>query len=118
MKMKRQAGTLFLFSLCMMSSSAFALTAEWIRNTESDMKEYRMYLCDGASCTVQKTSAALAGTIPQVAVGAIPKWVIPTGKTGAIAVTAVDTSGNESPLSNVVFFDQIPPTTPMGLVTK
>ena len=104
--------------LLIISSQAFALTAEWVRNVESDMKEYRMYLCEGASCTIAKTPAMMAATIPQPAVGAIPKWVIPAGKTGSIAVSAVDTSGNESPLSNIVFFDLTPPPAPTGLTVK
>lgn len=102
----------------LISSQAFALTAEWVRNAESDMKEYRMYLCEGANCTIAKTPAMMAATIPQPAVGVIPKWVIPAGKTGSIAVSAVDTSGNESPLSNIVFFDLTPPPAPTGLIVK
>lgn len=102
----------------LISTQAFALTAEWNRNAESDMKEYRMYLCEGLACTVQKVPGQLVGTIPQVAASVIPQWVMPDGKIGAISVTAVDTSGNESPLSNVVTFDTLTPGAPTGLTVK
>lgn len=102
----------------LISSQAFALTAEWNRNSETDMKEYHMYMCETANCTVSKTPALIKGTVPQPAVGVVPSWPIPAGKSGSLAVTALDTSGNESPLSNVIFFDQTPPATPTGVVTK
>lgn len=95
-----------------------ALTAEWVRNAESDMKEYRMYLCEGANCTIAKTPAMMAATIPQPAVGVVPSWRMPDGKVGAIAVSAIDLSGNESGLSNVVRFDTATPGTPTGLILK
>lgn len=100
------------------SSQAFALTAEWDRNSETDMKEYGMYLCDGATCTPVKHSSMKIATIPQPALGVIPSWKMPDGKIGAIAVTAIDQSGNESPLSNVVRFDTATPGAPTGLILK
>lgn len=106
-----------VFSL-LISTQAFALTAEWIRNTDSDMKEYRMYLCEGKGCAVQQATANIAGTIVQPAVGVVPTWPVPNAKVGAIAVSAVDTSGNESPLSNTVTFDTVTPGTPSGLTIK
>lgn len=102
----------------LISSQAFALTAEWIRNTDEDMKEYRMYLCQGKGCVVQQAAANIAGTIVQPAVGVVPTWPIPNAKIGAIAVSAVDTSGNESPLSNTAAFDTVTPGTPSGLTIK
>lgn len=101
--------------LCLSAMPAFALTAEWTRNTESDMREYNMYMCESVGCTVVKSSAMLKAIIPQTAVGVNPTWPMPTGKVGAISVTAVDTSGNESDLSNVVTFDTITPGAPTGL---
>lgn len=102
----------------LISSQAFALTAEWNRNVETDMKEYAMYLCEGATCTPLKTAAMKVATIPQPTVGIVPTWKMPDGKVGAIAVTAIDQSGNESVLSNVVRFDTATPGTPTGLILK
>lgn len=100
------------------SSQAFALTAEWNRNTEADVKEYGMYMCETANCTVSKSPAMLKATIPQTVAGVSPTWPMPDGKIGAIAVTAKDQSGNESPLSNTVVFDTATPGTPTGLTIK
>lgn len=98
--------------------SAYALTAEWVRNPETDMREYNMYLCEGLTCAPTRTAAMKVATIPQPVVGAVPSWRMPDNKVGAIAVTAVDQSGNESPLSNVVRFDTVTPGAPTGIILR
>jgi len=55
--------------LLLLSSQAFALTAEWNRNAETDMKEYCMYLCEGVTCTPTKIASMKVATIPQPAPG-------------------------------------------------
>lgn len=102
----------------LISSQAFALTAEWIRNTEADMREYNMYLCEGLTCTPTRVAAMKVATIPQPLVGAVPSWRMPDNKVGAIAVSAIDQSGNESPLSNVVRFDTVTPGAPTGIILR
>lgn len=97
-------------------SVASALTLEWDRNVEPDMKEYQIYACWTAGCTVQKNLACkvTSAVIPQTVAGVKPSWAIPIGKSGAIAVTALDLSGNESPISLPLIVDQTPP----GIVTN
>lgn len=100
--------------LCGWPSLTFALTLSWDANPESDMKEYQVYACWTPGCVIQKTKAfqvtVPSGIVPHpTTAGAIVKWPIPAGKSGALAVTAIDQSGNESPLSAQLTIDQIPP---------
>lgn len=105
--------------MLLVSTPAFAINLEWNRNSEADMRDYNVYVCQVAGCTVQPIASAKVGTVVQPAVGVIPKFTLaPTFTVGAVAVTAVDTSGNESALSNTVFFDVAPPGAPSGLVKK
>ena len=105
-----------LFLLC--SSQAFALTAEWERNVETDMKDYHIYMCLTKDCIVLQTAAMRVNTVIQTTVGVKPTFTIPAGQSGSMAVSARDTSLNESGLSNIIFFDQIPPKNPAGLATR
>jgi len=105
-----------LFLLC--STQAFALTAEWERNVEADMKDYHIYMCLTKDCTVMQTAAMRVSTVIQPVAGVKPTYAIPAGQTGSMAVSARDTSFNESGLSNIIFFDQIPPKNPVGLATR
>jgi len=114
-------GCAFLVGLCQLMLSAspvLALTAEWERNTETDMQDYRVYGCLTAGCTVTQTPELIQATVVQPIPGVKPTWAIPPGTAGSIAVSARDTSGNESPLSVSVSFDSAPPRTPAGLVIK
>lgn len=110
---------IFLAAL-LFATPSFALDIEWNRNVEADMKDYHVYACQTAGCTVQPVSSMLVGTVPQPALGVKPTFTVtvPSGTTGNIAVTARDTSNNESGLSNILFFDTIPPENPTGLVKK
>lgn len=81
-----------LFLLCLPSpGSASSLLISWNANTEKDLNGYKVYYGTksgtyGAPLTLGKvTSCSLANVLP--------------GKTYYIAVTAYDTSGNESPSS-------------------
>lgn len=87
----------FLFIL---GNSAWAATLEWSRNAEADMSHYNLYYCPTAGCVVEKTAAMKQiPTVVQPAVGVKPTLTFTMG-VGSAAVTAVDRSGNESPLSN------------------
>jgi hypothetical protein len=113
--MKRIMLTLFCLFL---TSPAFALTATWKNNTESDMKEYAVYMCKVKGCTVVREAAQQVAIVPFNA-AVVPTWVLPNVIEGTLAVTARDTSGNESELSNQVPFDSQAPKAPTGaLVTK
>lgn len=116
--MKRRLGVLFFFGLCSIYSSTFASTLEWDRNIESDMRNYNVYACYVKGCTVSQIPSLIVGTTLQPAVGVKPTFVLPTGKEGNAAVSALDTSSNESPLSNVVPFDSLKPSAPAGLAVK
>lgn len=114
----RQLGALFFFGIILAVSPAFALTATWKNNTESDMKEYAVYMCKVKGCTVVREAAQQVAIVPFNAAVA-PTWVLPNAIEGTLAVTARDTSGNESELSNQVPFDSQAPKIPTGaLVTK
>lgn len=92
---------------------AFALTATWTPNTEADMKEYVMYMCKVKGCVVAQSADQQVAVIPH---SQTPSWVLPASIEGTIAVSARDTSGNESGLSNQAPFDSAPPKAPAGAV--
>lgn len=87
----------------------------WARNAEPDMKEYKVYACLTAGCTVQKSPTMLQATIPQPSVGTRPEWLLPQDTVGTVAVTAVDQSNNESGLSVSHPFDTVTPSAPTDL---
>jgi hypothetical protein len=102
----------------LLTAPAFALTASWKQNTETDMKEYVVYMCKVKGCTVVQDAAQQVAIVPFNA-SVAPTWVLPNIIEGTLAVSARDTSGNESELSNQVPFDTQAPKAPTGaLVTK
>lgn len=111
-------GLLSLLSLILVRllsvAPAEAATLEWDRNSEVDMQDYQVWACFTANCVVTKAPAMLQpGTVPQPVVGVKPTAVLDiAGKEGAVAVSARDTSLNESGLSVSRPFDQKPPATP------
>jgi hypothetical protein len=108
---------LALVGLLGVSGLASAATLTWSRNSESDMKEYDVYICTPVpTCTVQITATTRLGVVPQTAVGVLPSFVLPANIEGKFAVTASDLTGNESLLSAPVVFDGKPPAAPTGLV--
>lgn len=102
--------------LMVFASSAFALTASWVPNTEPDMKEYGVYACKVKGCIVEKVPSQRIATVQHPTV----KWIFPADLIeGTLAVSALDDVGNESGLSNQVPFDLQAPKNPTGvLVTK
>lgn len=97
--------------------AAAATEANWARNGEADLLQYRVYTCLVKGCTAVKGATA-AAVIPQTASGVRPKWDLPQGAEGALAVTAVDTSNNESGASVSVPFDTAPPAIPTDVQLK
>jgi uncharacterized membrane protein YidH (DUF202 family) len=106
--------------LCLLSVPALAqaATVEWDRNSEADLKEYPVYTCvlvpPATTCTVVQSLASQIGVTPQSAVGVSPSFVLPQGQEGRVAVSARDTSGNESGLSVSVPFDSKSPSIPVN----
>lgn len=99
----------------LMASSipAEALSLAWDRNAEADLDHDNVYVCAPAPCTVTVGgSSTRSANIPQTTIGVIPSFVLPANTEGNATVTATDTSGNESPMSSVRFFDQRAPTVP------
>lgn len=115
----RGVGAIIAVGMCLLSlvSQADAKTLLWDRNTESDMKEYRVYLCLTAGCTAIKGPTPTA-TVTQPAAGVIPSWILPVNSIGAAVVTAVDVDGNESGASNMVPFETMAPAAPSNARTQ
>lgn len=110
--------TLFfsLLTVLALSYSGQAATLEWDANLESDMKDYRVYACFTAGCTLAKTPAMLQpSVVPHPPVGTKPSLIIDlSNKQGSIGVTARDQNLNESGLSVSLPFDQAPPLIPVN----
>ncbi len=75
---------------------------QWDRNTEATMGHYNVFV-----------NGVKQATVPQVALGAIPEWLIPLAISGNLTVTAVNTSGAESGASVSVPFSLVPPAVPL-----
>ncbi len=90
-----------------------SLKATWTANTESDMKEYRLYRTDGAR--------TLVGTIPHPTTLYNFSATVPDGSAGTLTfvITAVDLNNNEStdsiPATYPYNLDTIPPASPKNL---
>jgi hypothetical protein len=98
-------------------SSAFggtlSLKATWTANTESDMKEYRLYRTD--------VTRTLIGATPHPNTSYPFAVTVPDGSSGTLkfVLTAVDTNNNESvdstPASYGYNLDTTPPSSPKSL---
>jgi fibronectin type 3 domain-containing protein len=71
-------------------------TLTWNANVESDLASYRIYRSTNQGVYGAALATVPAGTTSYVATG------LPVGQTYWFAVTAVDSTGNESPLSTEV----------------
>lgn len=97
-----------------------AATLEWDRNTEGDLKDYQVWACFTPSCVVIKSPSTLQATpVLQTLVGVKPSLVMDiANKEGSVAVSARDTSLNESGLSVPLGFDNVAPAVPTGPLFK
>lgn len=105
---------MFIFPL-LSYGATFNLKASWTANTETDMKEYRLYRTDGIR--------TLIGTIPHPTVQYNFTLTVADGTQGTatFVLTAVDIALNESVDSVTVPFswDLKPPAVPLGFgITK
>lgn len=113
--MTRRMVVLGMIGMVFAAGSVQAQTLEWDRNSEADMKDYRIYVCTQPACVVTKSRETLKATVPQPSSGTAPAWLIPAdlaGKPGAVAISARDKSLNESALSVSLSFDTTPPAVP------
>lgn len=108
-----------LLVLCVVGStvSAEAATATWSKNTESDMKDYGVYMCFTRGCAADKSAANLQSYVSHSAT-VNPSFPIPPNTEGGVAVSARDTAGNESGVTVTVPFDQAAPKTPASLTVQ
>lgn len=106
---------LTFFGIGLLVKAAFSATLQWDRNSEPDMSNYEIYTCTpNPTCTIQQVPASRIGIVPQPAVGVVPSFTIPAGTEGKIAVSASDSTGNESGLSVPVPFDAKAPLVPVN----
>ena len=91
-------------------------TASWVAPTTNadgtpltDLAGYNVYRCSATPC--MRTTGTLLGTVTAPATS----FPLPHGFQGFLAVTAFDTSGNESVESDTAPFDGLAPTAPGGL---
>jgi hypothetical protein len=73
-------------------------TLTWNRNSEPDVVSYCVYL-----------NGLQVGSIAQTPVDVRPQWMIPATMSGSLAVAAVDSNKNMSPLSNPVVLNPVDP---------
>jgi len=97
-----------IFIFC--SGMAEAATLTWNANTESDLAGYRVYQCNGQSCS--KSTGSILTTLGKVTTFNIGTPVV----TQTYFITAFDSKNNESGSSNVVTYTVAgstpPPSTP------
>ena len=108
---------LVLLLVMVLSGSAFGaslnLRATWTANTETDMKEYRLYRTDG--------TRTLIGTVAHPTTSYNFSVTVPDGSTGTLrfVLTAVDTNNNASSDSLTASYpyntDATPPAAPRNL---
>jgi hypothetical protein len=105
-----------------LAAPTFARDATWTRNTEPDMKQYRVWLCKVAGCVVQRTNNTPFALVEQTPLDVTPSVTIPDDLAGDAAVDAVDQAGNASPLSNHASFSvvlpDLPPAAPVGFSVR
>ena len=89
------------------------LRVTWTANTESDMKEYRLYRTDGTRTLIGKI------TYPNTSYNFLITVADNSSGTLTFVLTAVDTNNNQSsdntPVSYSYNLDTIPPTSPRNL---
>ena len=89
-------------------------TLAWNANTETDMKEYRLYTCSVTPCL---GSGAPLATVAHTAGPATFSFVLPHTDQYYV-VYAVDTALNVSAPSATVFANVVPPAAPTGVVVQ
>ena len=96
--------------------ATLSLRATWTANTETDMKEYKLYRTDG--------TRTLIGTITHPTVSYNFSVTVADNSAGTLTfvLTAVDTNNNESvdstPASYSYNLDSIPPSSPKNVSVR
>jgi hypothetical protein len=123
MSLKKKEGMMMKWTVVVLLASLFIcgssfgatlnLRATWTANTESDMKEYRLYRTDG--------TRALIGTIQHPTVSYNFSVTVPDQSSGTLTfvLTAIDTNNNASldgsPAPYSYNLDTSPPAAPRNL---
>jgi hypothetical protein len=91
--------TVMFFCGSSVFGATLSLKATWTANTESDMKEYRLYRTDG--------TRTLVGATPHPNTSYPFAVTVPDGSSGTLkfVLTAVDTNNNESTDSNLATYN-------------
>lgn len=91
-----------------------AATVTWPRNNiDLDVQDYGVYACFTRGCVLTQSPATLQGYVAQTSVGVDPTYTLNiVNQVGLVAVSARDTSLNESGLSNIPNFDWFQRYTP------
>lgn len=110
-----------LVFMCMSTTSyAASATLSWTGNTESDLKGYKVYRGNGECTTGPLKPLMIGGVHVEIAKPATTytDTTVPVFD-GMLCyeITAIDTSGNESPRSNraTKAVNLVPPQAPAGL---
>ena len=113
---------LWVLLLVLIASPAFADEIfVWTPNTESDIAGYKLYFCaKGETACNPSIATGNSPIMPHSAVCTATECQtpIPDGSEGAAALTAFDTSDNESMVSNTAPFDKAPPNSPANFGTR
>lgn len=97
----------------------YALDAVWDRNQEPDMAKYHVYVCRSAGCTATADGSLWIAEVAHPASGVeVSYGPLPDQTEGAVCVSAMDQSGNNSVCSVSVPFStllNLPPAAPANL---
>lgn len=122
--MKKLLTLCVITGLLLATTVSFAATLEWNRNSESDMKQYNVYICRVAGCVSSDVGQTWVGVVSQPVVGLKPFFVLPDNVIGAVAVTAENVSGQKSgpsvslPFTTVPVVIPVTPSIPTGLLLR
>lgn len=109
---------LIVLAVLLMSTMAQAaiinLRATWTANIETDLAGYNLYRTDGTRLKINPTLIVIPAVQYDFSV------TVPDNSTGTMTfvLTAVDTTGNESPdsLTASRVYDLVPPVRPTGFI--
>jgi len=106
--------SLLLFVALLSPFGVRAATLTWLRNDiDLDVQDYGVYACFTRGCVLVQSPATLQGYVAQTTVGVDPTFTLDiVNQVGFVAVSARDTSLNESGLSNIPNFDWFQRYTP------
>jgi hypothetical protein len=106
---------LALLSTISCAAWANASTLSWDSVPDARVTKYNVYQCNTTGCVVSVTPALLVGTVPAVSGATQSTSVTVLGLVGALGVTALTATGQESVLSVPLPFNLTVPPVPQNL---